>query len=74
VDDPYLEHLKRKNLLKHVDLSDEEIAKVMFRTGGNVICDICGRDLYSHPFVDNVHDMNGHPFLHITCSGKIVKL
>lgn len=74
VNDLYLVHLEKRNMLKHVSLTDEEIAKVMVRTGGDTICDVCGKNLYSHPFVSNLRDMEGHPFLNITCSGKIVKL
>lgn len=72
--DPHLEYLKKKGKLVEVNMTEEEIAKVMRRTGGDLICGVCGKKYYDHPYVSEVRDQDNHPYLNITCDGQIVKL
>jgi len=70
----HLEHLRKRGKLKIVDLSDEEIARRMYRASGLCECVGCGKEYYSHPYVENCLDDTGLPFLHVLCDGDIIKL
>lgn len=73
-DDPHILNLRKRGLLVHVDKTDEEIARDTIRASGMCICEKCGKEYWWHPYVDNCRDMDGYPFVHITCDGTIVKL
>jgi hypothetical protein len=70
----FIEYLRLKGKLKMLNLSDEEIARDMIRASGDCICEECGKKYYDHPYIENNLDGEGHPYLHITCNGLIVKL
>ncbi len=72
--DPYLQHLERRGMLKKTGMSFDELARKMIRASGLVICEHCGKDYYHHPYASECRDDQGHPFLHVTCDGDIVKL
>ena len=61
-----------------LDLTDDEIAKKMFRTSGMCICETCGKVYYKHKYVANCltagWDGTPVPFLRVICNGDIVKL
>ena len=44
----------------------------MRRANGNMLCEICGKEYWRHPFTEH-RDWNDEPF-HRLCSGDIVKL
>lgn len=72
--DPWLEHLKRRGMLVETGLTEDEIARKMRRTSGEMICAICGKDYYHHPYVSEARDGENHPYLNIICDSSIVKL
>lgn len=72
--DPYLEHLKRRGKLVKTGMTVDELAVAMVRACGDCICEVCGKDYYSHPFADEARTDENRPFLHVTCNGDIVKL
>ena len=71
---PRLQYLTKVGKLHKTGMTIDEIASRMFRASGDCICDACGRDYYSHPYVFEARDDEGNPFLHVTCAGDIVKL
>ena len=70
----HVQWLERRGMLQKTGLTVDEIASRMVRASGLVECETCGKDYYHHPYVYECRDSEGNPFLHITCSGDIVKL
>ena len=70
----YMDYLRKKGKLKKLKLTDDQIARQMIRASGECLCPKCGQEYYSHPYVENCLDMNGYPYMHVTCDGLIVKL
>lgn len=52
---------------------EEKILKA-YRANGELICKICGKDYYSHPYDKDCLDWNGDPILNVLCNGDLVKL
>lgn len=71
---PTLDFLRKKNKLKLLNLTNDEIMAQSFRAGGDVVCSVCNLKYYDHPFVENCLDQQDLPFLHIICDNSIVKL
>lgn len=44
------------------------------RASGEVICEICKKEYYKHPWYRTILGYDGEPFLRKICSGIIVKL
>lgn len=44
------------------------------RTSGEMICEVCGHDYYSHPMDWRVIGYGNVPFLNVLCDGRRVKL
>jgi len=44
------------------------------RMSGDVPCEVCGHDLYSHPMCGMILSTDNQPFLTVRCDGKRVKL
>lgn len=69
----YLEFLRKRNMLVHLNLTEDEIAAQMIRAGGAVVCSECGKEYFKHPFIDDCL-FDDRPYLHVICDGTIVKL
>lgn len=69
-----LKYLKQRNMLVHLGVSEDETIEKLRRTSGEVICVECGKYHREHPFIDDVLDYDGGPFLHDICGQFLAKL
>lgn len=44
------------------------------RASGEVVCRVCNKTYYKHPFAMEHLDYQDEPFLHRLCNGDLVKL
>jgi hypothetical protein len=70
----YDDLLKKRGMLATTGLTEDEIFSRMYRSGGDCLCELCGKPYRKHPYVDEARDWEDHPYLHILCDGGIVKL
>ena len=70
----YIKYLRRRGLLVKTGRTENSIIVSMYRADHRCICDECGKDYGSHPYVEECPDDQGMPFLHVLCNGDIVKL
>ena len=69
-----LDYLRQRGKLIMLPLTEDEISNKAIRAGGDVVCSICNKKYYDHPFIENCLDNEGRPYLNIICDGTIVKL
>ena len=69
-----LEHYRNKDMLVHLDISDEELQKRIFKTVGHVICEECGSAYDRHTYIDDFLNNNERPYLHLLCDGRLANL
>ena len=67
-------HWQAKGWLATTGQTHDQLADRSYRASGLCICDTCGKDYYSHPYATEARDRDGTPYLHVICSGDIVKL
>jgi hypothetical protein len=46
----------------------------MFRASGDCECPVCGAEYWRHPFTPHRAFGDGDPYLHLLCTGEVVKL
>ena len=70
----YLRFLRRTNRLIKLDISENEITNLIVRASQDCECEKCGLEYKNHPYLENSLDSEGYPYLHVICTGLIVKL
>lgn len=71
----HMDFLRRRDMIVHIDKTEDEIARDMVRVNGNCICEWCGFEYRQHKYIDNcLTPEEGHPYLKILCDGTIIKL
>ena len=68
------EYLRKRGMLVETGRDPYEIECAMLRTHQDCICPVCGKKYREHPYIHEVRDWEGSPFLHLICNGMVVKL
>ena len=75
--DMVVDYYRKRGMLIHLGVTEEEIDRRMMRTSGDCICEQCGKEHRKHPFIDDVLtniEFRPQPFLHLLCDGTLAKL
>lgn len=65
------EQMKRCGMTEYPAVSGDPNG---FRCSGEMICEKCGQDYYTHPIDWRVIEYGNVPFLNVLCDGQRVKL
>lgn len=68
------DYYRKRGMLVHLGISEDETTRRMMRTAGECVCEQCGKKHRDHPLIDDVLDFGDRPFLHLLCDGTLAKL